>query len=110
MVLAFLVSCGSDRGLDIPVTGVVLNKSAMALQIGQSEKLTATVQPNNATDQTVIWTSSDSNIVSVNDGLITAHTYGIVDITASTNDGNHSAICRAERVNNFETRLVKELV
>jgi hypothetical protein len=96
MVLAFLVSCGSDRGLNIPVTGVVLDKNATILQIGQTEKLTATVQPNNATDQTVIWTSSDSNIVSVNDGQITAHVYGIVDITVTTNDGNHSAICRVE--------------
>ena len=46
----------------IEVTSVSLNKSALTLEIGDSETLIATVSPSNATDKSVTWTSSAQSV------------------------------------------------
>jgi len=76
----------------VPVASVTLNKKELSLTKGQSETLTATVTPDNATDKTVTWSSSDATIVSVGqDGKVTALKSGKVTITAKA--GEKSANC-----------------
>ncbi len=57
----------------VPVTGVSLNKTALALDEGESESLIATVIPDNATNKKVTWKSSDTSVATVNaSGKVTA--------------------------------------
>lgn len=79
----------------IPATGITLNKSELSLELGNSEILVATVTPNNVTNGSVTWSSSNTSVVSVSpNGMVTAHAVGSAVITASTTDGtNLRAIC-----------------
>lgn len=66
-----------------PVESVSLNKPSLTLKQGQSEILYATVGPEDATDKTVFWSSSNPGAVSVNDyGKVTAESVGTATITA----------------------------
>ena len=75
-------------------TDISLNKTTLSLTEGESLTLTATVLPSNATDKTVVWSTSDSKVATVENGKVTANGPGTVVITAKTNDGsNLSATC-----------------
>lgn len=67
----------------VNVTSVTLNKTNATLEIGQSVTLTATVNPNNATNKTVSWKSSNTSVATVNNGVVTAVGAGSTTITAS---------------------------
>jgi uncharacterized protein YjdB len=74
-----------NKDADVPVSGVTVNHAQAGLVPGQSLQLAATVLPSNATNQTILWSSSDSGVASVDDnGLVTAHTVGSVTITATS--------------------------
>ena len=75
----------------IDVTGISLNISTLILIIGKEYVLTATVIPNNATDQSITWTSSDNSIATVVDGKLKAIAEGEVVITAKA--GDKTATC-----------------
>lgn len=76
----------------IEVSSVELNKSEVTLDLQEVELLTATVSPDNATDPTVTWSSSDEAVATVNaNGLVTAVATGTANITATA--GEQSAIC-----------------
>lgn len=77
----------------VAVTGVTLNKTATSIEQGQTETLTATVQPNNATNQNISWSSSDESVAKVADGVVTALNVGTATITVTTEDGNKTATC-----------------
>ncbi len=77
----------------VKVTGVTLNPSSTTLDIGQLKVLTATVTPSNATNKAVTWSSSDSSIVSVNNGTILGLKAGTATITVTTVDGGYTATC-----------------
>ncbi|MBP5719954.1 MAG: Ig-like domain-containing protein [Bacteroidales bacterium] len=78
-------------GTKVDVTAVTLDKSAIALDPGQQVQLTASISPANASVQTVKWTTSDSDIATVVDGLVTGVGIGECTITAEA-DGK-SAVC-----------------
>lgn len=66
-------------------TGVTLNKTTLSLEVAATEMLTATVEPADAEDKTVTWTSTDDTIATVDaNGLVTAITAGTATITVST--------------------------
>jgi len=70
------------------VIGVSIDQSNFTLQATQANQLTATVAPNNATNTSITWGSSDSAIVTVNaTGLVTAVAPGTAIITVTTVDG-----------------------
>ena len=75
----------------VPVQNVALSKSTLTLTEGDSETLTATVSPSNATDKTVTWTVSPSRYATVSGGVVTALKEGSCTITATA--GGKSATC-----------------
>ena len=76
----------------IAVSSISLNKTSLELKRGQSETLVATVEPNNATDKTVTWSTSDASIVSVDqEGKVMAIKTGNATITAKA--GEKTATC-----------------
>ncbi len=89
-IAAVSTSCSYDLSR---VTSVSLNKASLTLGISQTETLIATVLPENATDKTVTWTSSDTSVATVSNGTITAVGFGATTITVTTNDGRLTATC-----------------
>lgn len=74
----------------IPVTDVALSSTTLDLEIGDNPvQLTATVTPNNASDLTINWTSSNSSVATVNAGLVSVVGVGTSVITATANDGSN---------------------
>lgn len=76
----------------IEVTSVSLNKTSLTLEVGESETLTATVLPDDATDKNVIWSSSSESVAAVNDGTVRALSSGTATIIATTSNGK-AAVC-----------------
>ena len=78
----------------VAVTGVKLPFTTLTQKIGTSFMLVATVEPANATNKTVTWSSSNSTVASVtNMGVVQAKAAGTADITVTTADGGHTATC-----------------
>lgn len=78
-------------GEQIPCTGVTLNKGTATLtSIGATETLVATLAPTDTTD-IVSWASSDTNVATVNNGVVTAVGVGSATITVTC--GTQTAIC-----------------
>jgi len=75
----------------IPVTDVTLSRASTTLVAGAEFTLTATVLPANADNKTVTWTSSNPDIATVVNGIVTAVAVGVARIIATTEDGNHTA-------------------
>ena len=78
----------------IPVTGITLNKTNINLNVGESATLTATITPDNATNKSVSWKSSNTAVATVDStGKVTAVTAGSATITVTTADGSKTATC-----------------
>lgn len=75
----------------VPVSSITLNKTELTLLVGDNAQLEATVNPEDATDKTVTWYSSDTDIATVDDGKITAVNFGIAYISVQT--GNLVETC-----------------
>ena len=76
----------------VAVTSVTLNKTDLSLKEGESETLTATVKPDDATDKTLTWSTSDASVATVDqNGKVTAVKEGTATITAKA--GSKSATC-----------------
>ena len=71
----------------VEVTGITLDKSALTLPAGSTGRLTASVQPANATQTWLTWTSSNEEIVAVGDGVLYALQPGSASVTVSTENG-----------------------
>ena len=81
----------------VAVTGVKLNKDTLTVEKGKSGTLTATVEPNDATNKKVTWKSSDEKIATVDDqGNVTGVGVGEATITVTTEDGGKTATCAVE--------------
>lgn len=76
----------------VDVSSVTLSKSELTLTEGESETITATVKPDDATDKTVSWSSSDPAVATVDGGKITALKEGTATITAKA--GDKTASCK----------------
>ncbi|WP_218957897.1 Ig-like domain-containing protein [Enorma shizhengliae] len=76
------------------VTGVSLNMTELTLTEGDSETLTASIEPTDATNQKVTWSSSAPDVARVDaSGNVTAVAKGTATITAATEDGGKTATC-----------------
>lgn len=76
----------------VEVESVTLNKTEITLEAGATETLTATVLPENATDKTVTWETSNAEVATVANGVVTAVAKGEATITAKA--GEKSATCK----------------
>ncbi len=82
----------------VSVTGVTLNKNSDTITAGQTDQLTATVSPSNATNKTLTWTSSDNSVATVDQtagvtGSVYGNAPGAATITVTTADGGSTATC-----------------
>ncbi len=80
------------------VYGIILDKTNLTFNVGDTYRLTATVNPANAYDKTMKWTSSNPAVVEVEnttayENLLTAKSSGSATIFAETNDGGFIAYC-----------------
>ena len=78
----------------VSVTGVTLEPTSLSLFTGNTATLTATVHPDNATNQNVTWESSNTEVATVDaNGKVTAVGAGEATITVTTEDGCKTATC-----------------
>lgn len=78
----------------VTVSGVALNKKVATVNVGKKVTVKATVTPANADNKTLAWTSSNTKIATVSNGVVKGVKAGRVIITAKTTDGsNISATC-----------------
>lgn len=76
------------------VTGVRLENSELRMNVGSSKQFTAIIEPANATNKAVTWSSSNTSIATVDDnGVVKTGGLGEVTITVRTVDGNHEYHC-----------------
>ena len=95
-VAATIPSGGGGDEPEIPVihvTSISLNKSSLRLQAGANATLVASISPVNADNKQVIWSSSDTGIATVEDGVVTGAKPGVVKITAQSVDGGYTTVC-----------------
>lgn len=99
---AALTSCETpEESGDISVERVSVAPSVVNLLVGESEKIAVTVEPFNATDRSVTFSSGDETIATVdNEGTITAVAAGETVITVTTTDGGLTAECSVTVSNN----------
>ena len=99
----------------IPVTKMVLSDSILKLKTGDSQLLTATLFPDNATEKKVLWTSSDESVVTINsDGVVMAVAAGNATISCTAlNDAKKIVSCevnvssKIECKHTYETNVTK---
>lgn len=81
----------TDELLAVPVNSVELDKTNLSMEVGDKITLVCTINPTYATNKSVIWTSSDENVATVNNGIVTANKEGTATITVKSEDGNKTA-------------------
>lgn len=94
-----------EKETAVKVTAITLNKTATTITAGQTETLSvSSVTPDNATDQTVTWSSDNEAVATVDaDGKVTAVALGTANITATANDGSGVTATCAVTVNKVVT-------
>ena len=91
-----------------PVADVSLNKTSLLVAVGNTEMLTASVLPLGATNKRLAWTSNNTNVATVADGLVTAVGVGSAVITATSTDGtNISATCNVTVTANHDAAIAQ---
>ena len=78
---------------NVPVESVSLDKTSLGLTEGETTQLTATVEPEDASNKNVTWESSNTNVATVNNGEVTAVSAGTATITVTTVDGGKTDTC-----------------
>ena len=89
----------------IPAESIGLDRDSIILVIGCVDTLRVTVLPPNATNRKVTWTSSNNDVVTVSDGVITAVDFGNATVTASLVDSELKAECSVSVVEPYVTVL-----
>jgi uncharacterized protein (TIGR02145 family) len=90
-ILLLIVSIGCKK--DQNVTHVTLDKAEITIVVGEVATIVATVYPEDAKNKTVSWTSNNTDIAMVANGIITAIGVGTATISVITEDGNYMAKC-----------------
>ncbi|MBP1046215.1 Ig-like domain-containing protein [Enterococcus sp. BWM-S5] len=79
---------------EVPVIGISLSQTTLNVKEGDSAKLTATVTPNNATNQAIVWSIDNVAIATIDSsGNVTGVNEGTATVTATSVDGNFTATC-----------------
>ena len=76
------------------VSGIALDKTKLALTVGDTQALTATITPDDANNKNVSWRSDKPSVATVDEnGKVTAVAVGTANITVKTEDGERTAVC-----------------
>ena len=79
----------------VNVNKIVLNPNNISLKVGDTDQIVSKVEPENATERDLVWSSSDSSIVTVDEnGVIKGLKPGTATITVKTKDGKVSSTCK----------------
>lgn len=96
--------------VSVEVSSIKINRILDSIEEGKSEILTTIITPENATDKSVTWKSSDESVLTItSSGVITAIKPGIATITVSTNNGKSSTkqIIVKEKIKEENNNVVK---
>ena len=77
----------------VSATGVTLDKTSASVKQGKTITLTATVEPADAVNKNVTWSSNNASVATVSNGVVTGVATGNAKITVTTEDGSHTASC-----------------
>lgn len=78
----------TEKTTTVVASSIKINENIETMEIGETKTLTISITPNNTTDKSVKWKSSNDGIITINsDGKITAKKDGNVDITVTTSNG-----------------------
>ena len=90
-----LISCGEKDPVQdvVPVESISINPEVLTLSDGETGTVTATVKPDNATDKTIVWSSQNTSVATVNEGVVHPVAPGSTYIVAMSADGKVSAKC-----------------
>ena len=91
MCLFGLSSCGSKDTITA-ATSIQLNQTSVTIEVGDTLSLSATISPSNATDKNVTWSSSNTSVAIVSNGIVMAKSAGSATITVKTSN-NKTATC-----------------
>ncbi|MBR6203676.1 MAG: Ig-like domain-containing protein [Candidatus Methanomethylophilaceae archaeon] len=94
----------------VPVTGIALDKRTMDLEKGQTGTIVATVMPDNATNKTINWSTKDSSVATVSNGVVTAVGAGTTDIAATSADGKVTTLCHVTVTSPVEVSTMDEAI
>lgn len=83
----------SEVAVPHPVTGVTVAPTSVTIKQGATATLTATVSPANADDPSITWSSDNTSVATVVNGVVTAVAAGTANITVTTVDGEFTATC-----------------
>lgn len=78
---------------DIPVSSITISQTSLTLFEGETFTLSFTIEPTNATNKNVVWSSDNEEVATVNAGKITALKDGTCNITVRSVDGNYTSSC-----------------
>ena len=95
-------SSSSSSGVSVPVTGISLNYDQVTVYVGKGISLVAELNPENASNTEVTWTSSDASVATVGYGKVKGISEGSAVITATTVDGGFTATCNVTVIPNTE--------
>lgn len=93
LLLGLLLNGCVETTAPVAVTSVTLDSTSMTLVEGESQTLTATISPSNAENHMVLWSSSNSSIATVREGVVSAIKPGTAIITVKSDDGGKIATC-----------------
>lgn len=89
-----MVTVTSNIPEPVKVTSITLNPMSLELEAGKTSSLSTTILPTNASDKTILWSSSNANVAMVDtNGIVQGVNIGSSTITAKTKDGNLAAYC-----------------
>ena len=89
--MATIFTSCEKKDVTVAVTGIEVTPAFVELKPGDTQVLKVTVLPENATDKTYTWSSSDESVATVADDIVTAVADGSAVITAVAADGTHKA-------------------
>lgn len=92
----------------VHATGVTLDKTSASVKQGKTITLTATVEPADAVNKNVTWSSNNASVATVSNGVVTGVATGNAKITVTTEDGSHTASCTVTVTTSLPPLLISD--